>query len=126
MLVRVRLKRLVLLTFLLGRLRAAHAQFGEVALRLHGALVDGTVLQAQTQHGRGGLPAVEDALDLAVQFEKVVLPEAHLAVLNLHGLLDRLLQIHDHLVGSLRLDVLIDVAVRADRLQLNQVVSLKT
>ena len=40
-LVWVGLQRLVLLAFLLGRLRAAHAQLCKVALRLHRALMDG-------------------------------------------------------------------------------------
>ena len=44
-----------------------------MTLRLHRALMDSTVLKAQAKHGRRRLLAVEDALNLSVQLEKVVL-----------------------------------------------------
>ena len=123
MLVWIGLNLPLLLAFLLGRLRAAHTQLGEVALRLHRALMDSTVLQAQAQHGRRRLLAVEDAFDLAVQLEEVVLAQTHLPVLNLHRFLDALLQIDDNLVGSFGLNVLVNIAVRADSLEIGVVVA---
>ena len=88
--------------------------------------MDGRVLQAQAKHGRCRLFAVEDAFDLAIELEKVILAQVHFPVLNLHGFLDGLLQVDDYLVGSLRLNVLIDVAIGADGVQLHHVDSLRT
>ena len=69
---------------------------------------------------------MEDALDLAIELEKVILAQVHFPVLNLHGFLDGLLQVDDYLVSSLRLNVLIDVAIGADGVQLHHINSLRT
>ena len=47
----------------------------------------------------------------------------HFPVLNLHRFLNALLQIDDNLVGSLRLNVLVDIAVCADSLEFNIVLT---
>lgn len=68
---------------------------------------------------------MEDALNLAIELEKVILSQVHFPVLNLHGFFNGLLQVDDNLISSLGLNVLIDVAISADGVQLYDIDSLK-
>ena len=105
---------------------AGHSKFCKVALCLHRALVDRAVLQAESKNGRvDSFFAVEDAFNLAIKLEKVVLSEEHLLVLNLQSFLDTLFQVDDHLISALGLDVLIDVAISADGLQIDTIILFK-
>ena len=86
--------------------------------------MNSTVLEAQAQHGCRRLFAVENALDLAIELEKVVLTHTHPLVLDLHCLFDAFLQINDDLIGPFRLDVLVNIAVRADGIELGYLLPL--
>lgn len=68
MLVGVRLDFLWLLFLaFINRVAAGHSKLRKVALCLHRALMDRTVLQAQPKHGRiDALFTVEDAFDLSI------------------------------------------------------------
>ena len=68
---------------------------------------------------------MEDALNLAIELEKVILSQVHFPVLNLHGFFNGLLQVDDYLICSLGLNVLIDVTISADGVQLHDIDSLK-
>jgi len=63
-----------------------------MTLRLQRALMDGAILQAKSQNSSVyALITIEDALDLTIQLEEIVLPEIDLLVLNLQRLLNTFL-----------------------------------
>lgn len=90
-----------------------------MTLGLEGALVNCRVLEAQAEDCCRGLLRVENALDMALEFEKVVLAQENFLKLNLDCLLNALRQVENHLLASLLFDVLVDVAVQAVGLQLH-------
>lgn len=121
-LVWVAIKRIWIVSFrvfVIALMAATHAKLGEMTFRLQRALVDGTVYKTQAEHGCASVVAMEDALNFTIKFEEVILAEVHMFVLNLQCFLDTFLKINDDLICSLRLNILIDVAVGADRLKFN-------
>ena len=112
-LVRVGLQLLAprLLRLLLRReaLRRGDAELGKVALRLLRTLVRVSVLDAQAEHGGARALRVENVVDVAFEFEKVVLPQTYFLVLQLNRLLDDRAKVLLDLDLALLVKVLVDV-----------------
>ena len=86
------------------------------------ALMSVRVLDVQAQHHLIDILGLENALDLPLQFEEVVLSKVDLFQLKFYGFFNDNFQILQHLFLSLLLEILFDPAVLI--LQLHPIVFL--